>query len=266
MSGYRRQATPKEVERSLRREAGFGCAKCGHPYIEYHHIVPFASDKHFRVEDMVAVCGNCHPEISGFGLGRQYRIKSNPFNISRGVFSGALSFDRAVLDFDIGNLRVINTPILLQAFDTPLISCRIDEGQVLVSMVFFDDELRPLLRIVDNEIEFRVDDIWDFEYKFNYVVVRCDARDTILKLDFRNAQAAIETRFNICGQGINISRRGLEYGGNKIFGGSVSNCRTAVQLHSKNESIYSLLGLRRNALCPCGSSLRVKACHGKPAR
>lgn len=62
-NGYTR-TIPEAVMRQLRQEVGFGCAKCGHPYIEYHHIVPFSEEAHHRPEDMMAVCGNCHPAVS----------------------------------------------------------------------------------------------------------------------------------------------------------------------------------------------------------
>lgn len=69
---YRRPPTPADVERKLRQEAGFGCARCGHPYIEYHHIIPYAEEPHFRAEDMIALCGNCHSAVSKLGRDRQY--------------------------------------------------------------------------------------------------------------------------------------------------------------------------------------------------
>jgi len=33
-----REDRPEELERQLRREAGFGCCFCGNPIIQYHHI------------------------------------------------------------------------------------------------------------------------------------------------------------------------------------------------------------------------------------
>lgn len=91
---YRRPPTPADVERTLRQEAGFGCAKCGHPYVEFHHIVPYAEEQHFRPEDMVALCGNCHPAVSKQGQDRQYGVKHNPFNPRSGLFRGALEYDK----------------------------------------------------------------------------------------------------------------------------------------------------------------------------
>ena len=116
MNGYRRPATPAAVERQLRQEAGFGCAKCGHPYIEYHHIVPWCEEHHFRPSDMLALCGNCHPAVSNWGRDRQYDLKNNPHNIARGVATGALEYDKRDLLFksrfrnsrDRANLRIMS--------------------------------------------------------------------------------------------------------------------------------------------------------------
>ena len=66
--------TPEGVKRLLRQEAGFGCARCGHPYLEYHHIIPYKDDQHFRSEDMVCLCGNCHPALGKLGHDLQYQV------------------------------------------------------------------------------------------------------------------------------------------------------------------------------------------------
>ena len=56
------RTVPPEVARHLRAEAGFGCAVCGCPILEYHHIIPWAERMHYEVEHMVALCRNHHQE------------------------------------------------------------------------------------------------------------------------------------------------------------------------------------------------------------
>ena len=75
----RRKNTPEKVKRLLRQEAGFGCASCGHPFLEYHHIIPYEKDQHFRPEDMVCLCGNCHTIFENLGYDLQYKVKKNPY-------------------------------------------------------------------------------------------------------------------------------------------------------------------------------------------
>jgi hypothetical protein len=127
--GYQRPATPLAIERQLRKEAGFGCAKCGHPYIEYHHIIPYAEEYHFQPEDMVALCGNCHPSVTNLGRDLQYDIKSNPRNVRNGIFRGALKCDKRDLVFKVGGIWYENTPVILQFGNLPIIACRLAEGQ-----------------------------------------------------------------------------------------------------------------------------------------
>jgi hypothetical protein len=144
---YRRPPTPADVERSLRQEAGFGCAKCGHPYIEYHHIIPYAEDAHFRPEDMLALCGNCHPAVSKLGRDRQYELKTGPRNIRRNMLNGALEYDKRDLIFRVGGNWYENIPIILQYKNTPIVACSLKDGQAKVSLNLFD----PFGRITRGE-------------------------------------------------------------------------------------------------------------------
>jgi hypothetical protein len=191
MAGYRRPSTPADVERGLRQEAGFGCARCGHPYIEYHHIVPFSEDPQFRADDMVAVCGNCHPAIEKLGRDRQYAIKAEPYNMKNGRVRGALVFDKRDLVFRVGGNWFVNTPTILRYRQTPIISCSLRDGQAKVSLNLLGSDGQTLLSVAKNQIEFRVDDMWDFEYGHNYAVARSGPRDIVLRMDFRGAEAKI---------------------------------------------------------------------------
>lgn len=107
MTGFvRRFDTPAAVERALRQEAGVGCALCGHPYVEYHHIVPYADDPHFRPEDMIALCPTDHVRVAKWSLARQYDLKAKPLNRVRGYARGALDFEKSNLTFNLGGNRM----------------------------------------------------------------------------------------------------------------------------------------------------------------
>ena len=51
---------PADVKRELRQEVNFGCAICGAPLLEYHHIIPYSEAEHHDPDHMVAVCPNHH--------------------------------------------------------------------------------------------------------------------------------------------------------------------------------------------------------------
>ena len=85
-----RRKIPSDVARQLRQEAGFGCCKCGFPLIQYHHIVEWADDQHFRVADMMVLCPNHHDQATKGAMPepQQRLLKVNPYN-TRSATKGA---------------------------------------------------------------------------------------------------------------------------------------------------------------------------------
>ena len=229
--GYRRPNTPSDVERQLRQEAGFGCAKCGHPYIEYHHIVPVAEEPHFRPDDMVALCGNCHPAVAKLGRDQQYEFKNDPHNVRKGILKGALEFDKRDLLFKVGGNWYENTPIILQFLSTPIISCSLKDGQARVSLNLLDPAGQSMLRVDENDVSFRVDDLWDFEYSHNFAVARYGPRDIALRIDFRGSEAVIEGKIWLGRSQVKLGPRESTLPGSNVFRGNrVSNSRVGIQI------------------------------------
>src|SRR5450755_2216738 len=81
-----RKSLPAAVARQLRQEAGFGCCKCGTPILQYHHIVEWAEEEHFRPEDMMVLCPLHHDQATKGAMPaiEQRQMKSAPHNIQRG--------------------------------------------------------------------------------------------------------------------------------------------------------------------------------------
>ena len=79
--------TPDPIKRQLRQEAAFGCCVCGFPILQYHHIVQWKDDQHFRPEDMMVLCPNDHDRATkgAFPEAEQRRWKANPYNKERGL-------------------------------------------------------------------------------------------------------------------------------------------------------------------------------------
>lgn len=230
-NGYQRPSTPAQVERVLRQEAGFGCAKCGHPYIEYHHIIPYAEEKHFRPEDMVALCGRCHPAVAKLGRDLQYKIKRDPHNVHKGFLRGALEYDKRDLTFKVGGNWYENTPIILQYQNIPIISCSLNEGQAKISLNLLDENGQLILAVKENDVAFRIDDLWDFEYAHNFAVARCGPRDVTLRIDFRKEDAVIVGKLWL---GHNQVKLGPDEtilpGNNSIRGSKFSSCGIGIQI------------------------------------
>lgn len=230
MAARYRKSLPKEVARELRQEAGFGCARCGYPYLEYHHIVPFHEDEHFRAEDMIAVCATCHGVLEVHGRDRQYRLKENPANFVNGEHKGKLEYDQRDLVFKIGGNWYENVPTILRFKQTPLVSCRLADDQALVSIRLFNRSGRLVMRVVDNEVTFRMGAVWDYECKRRVAIVRSGPRDIALKMDFSGRHAVIEGKLWAGGELLRLGADDTNIGGLQLSGSTISDCNVGIQV------------------------------------
>jgi len=230
MTGQYRKKLPAGVARALRQEAGFGCAVCGHPYVEYHHIVPYQEEQHFRVKDMIAVCATHHGMLATQGQDRQYRIKETPRNIVNGEHRGMLEYDQRNLVFRIGGNWYEDVPTILQFRQTPLISCRLADDQALVSINLYDRSGSVVIRVIDNEVAFRVDALWDFECTRRVAIVRSGPRDIALKMDFSGPEAVVEGRLWAGTQLLKLGKEETSIGGSLLRDCRISNCKVGIQV------------------------------------
>jgi len=88
----KRPEIPRPIKRQLRKEAGFGCCVCGHPFFQYHHIVLYSIKSEHNPSDMMILCPNCHNKATAgvFIEEAQRECKSNPFNVKQNKVSGQL--------------------------------------------------------------------------------------------------------------------------------------------------------------------------------
>ena len=240
MQAYRRKKI-SSVERQLRQEAGFGCARCGHPWLEYHHIVPFAEEKHFRPKDMIALCANCHRAIAKLSREKQYQIKENPYNIRKGRSKGSLVFDRPDGVFKIGGIRYHNPQTIIRFHNLDILSIRFKNYEPLISLKLFDEDFWPIFAVIDNEIDLRIDEFWDYEYKFHKVVLRSAPRKIVLKIDFRGEDAIIEGRINLLGKMVDLNRDFTDTGGVVAY---------IKDMHMSGNSCAIQIGDENTLICP----------------
>ncbi|MEL7760641.1 hypothetical protein AAG611_13620 [Citromicrobium bathyomarinum] len=158
-------------------------------------------------------------------------MKYAPYNISQGKMQGALDYDKRTLNFKVGGTRYEETPTILQFYDTPIIKCRLDEGQAKVSLVILDETFHQVLVIEDNVIRFRVDDLWDFEYGHRHAVARRGKGDVILRMDFRGDEAIIEGRIFLGCDRVDLSPDRMTMPrGMQVAGGHVRQCAVGIQI------------------------------------
>jgi hypothetical protein len=215
---------------------------------------------------MVALCGNCHPAQSKSGRDRQYEVKRSPFNIGKGILRGALEYDKRDLIFRIGGIWYENIPTIIRYRNVPIIACSLKDGQAMVSLNLFDALGNTVFSVVENQVSFRVDDLWDFEYAHNMVIARYAPRKIALCVDFRNADATIEGNIWAGSQLIKLGREETTLPGCGIRDTRMGGGCIGIQIGER--AAVSNVGnrTRRNAPCPCGSTLRFKHCCGSIVR
>jgi hypothetical protein len=143
--------TPLPIKRKLRQIAGFGCCRCGLPILQYHHIIPYSKEKHFRVEDMMALCPLCHDMATKqvFSLNKQRELQHKPHNIMKGYANGLLVLNGPYCVIQTGGVIIINRGILLSVDGHPLLSLNIGPTNQLELSVNLYDKKDRLIAVID---------------------------------------------------------------------------------------------------------------------
>lgn len=229
-----RPSSPRAVARILRQEAGFGCAKCGHPYIEYHHIIPWSEERHFRSKDMVALCGNCHPAISRLDRDAQYAVKSSPYNVTNSTVSAPIFSKNKEIILRAGSNYFIDPMSIIRFHDTDILAIRGGENGVEVDITLLDERLNQLLIVRNNEILFRENDIWDFEYSHNRIVTRYAPRKIAMDLDFRDDVVEVKGTFQVGDALVSISEDTFQAFGIKAQNSTFMGFKAVIQYGDNN--------------------------------
>jgi hypothetical protein len=183
-----RPPVPPDVQRQLRSEALFGCCRCGFPIYEYHHIVPYEVEEHFRPEDMMLLCPTCHDMATKGALEErdQRRFKNNPYNRKRGYANGKLHLPTRACAVVLGHNTLLGAGCFIRVDESCLVGLHLGEaGQLEVSTVLYDktDELRV---VIERNEWITGDPVpWDFESDYQYLKLRSKLYSVLLELDAR---------------------------------------------------------------------------------
>jgi hypothetical protein len=218
---------PAKVARALRQEAGFGCAVCGCPIIEYHHIIEWHERQHFDVDHMVALCPTHHQEYGKLTKDHAYKAKSNPINIRNGILKGYLGGNKDQKSVKIGGSIISNTDNILEYAGNTIFSYAVSNGQILLDALLPDKFFWPEIKIRENSIVARTVDFWDIQFKTNWVKFNRAEGDICLEIDFRSDIVKIKGNLLICGEPIYFSPSKIKYNGLIIEGGRFMGGKTA---------------------------------------
>ena len=162
---------PVKVKRELRQEVNFGCALCGGPLIEYHHIVPYSEADQHDPDHMVALCPNHHRLADDGAISRTelYSAKKDPANNERVDYDFYFDPHSPVIPLgsNVVEIGSFGRYQLLQVYDEPLISINYIDGRVEFDVNFYNEDNDLIAVITDNELWANTNEFWDIKYQSN---------------------------------------------------------------------------------------------------
>lgn len=211
---------PVAVRRQLRREAHFGCAICGSPILDYHHIIPWSEKQHHDPEHMVALCPTHHRSVGSMKRAQQYRIKAEPINAATGVVRGYLTTDKDQPSFVLGSNTFVRTPVVFSYYKQPIFSYTIREGQSLISAYIPRSDFWPEIKIIENDFFVEIGDLWDIVFQNNFLRLQRKRADSFFEINLKGPDASVSASFTIEKKRFEFSPTGTTVGG----GAQVRNC------------------------------------------
>jgi hypothetical protein len=216
-----RPPTPLPVKRVLRQEAGFGCCACGLPVYQYHHIVPWDSEHHFRAADMMILCPNHHDQATKGAMDEdeQRRHKVSPYNILRGYTEGLLNVNQRYCAVDVGGgvLLVGDGPWIEVDGESILALTLSPEGRVLLTLVLYDEDDALVAHIEDNEWIAGDASTWDMESDWQRLLLRLSPRRIAIRIDAKGEPMILRGEVWRRGKRFQLSGTGLEVSGKRSF-------------------------------------------------
>lgn len=290
---------PLPIRRALRQEAGFGCCVCGHPFVEYHHIVDFSERPVHIAADMMALCPIHHHQctVGALDTAQQRAAKASPFNIQRGLAEGQLMTPSTVIAIAAGSIDFIGAGFKFLVDDESLLGIRSDiDRRLLLSTTVYSQSDELLMQVHDNEWLAGDPLPWDLEYRYNYLRLRSRARQIDLEIDARQTPVAVSGTFWRKGHAFTITPQTLTCDGHakNVSFAHLAMIATTLQIESATGNVKMLPNARlgggrllswsdrmerlqkgidgfnklcldaklgRNERCVCESGRKVKVCH-----
>jgi hypothetical protein len=189
--------TPPAVARELRKEAGFGCCECGSPILQYHHIVEWAEDHHFRTKDMMALCPNHHDQATKGAMpeAEQRALKANPWNIRHQMAKGLLAVRQNYCAVDFGAVSWVGEGPCLRIDGEDIFGLTLDDGNLAISLRLFSQDGERLVEIDRNEWIAGDPLPWDIEADWQRLTIRNRSRNISLSLNAKANPLELRAQF-----------------------------------------------------------------------
>lgn len=197
--GANRPAIPAEIKREVRKRCGFGCVICGCPLYDYEHMEEWAIVKRHVADEITLLCPTHHREKTNGLLPKSEVLKRNssPINLIRGISKPhTLHLYGADISLGIGGTHYFYDKsggdvgaIVLSISNRPMLGFRMEDGNLLLQLVIYDDDRRPIIHIFDNELVFATQ-LWDITFVGSRLQIR-SARGKLWLSLFVNANEGV---------------------------------------------------------------------------
>jgi hypothetical protein len=192
---------PAKIKRELRQEVNFGCAVCGAPLLEYHHIVPYSEIEHHDPDHMIALCPNHHQLCDDSAISRSelYEYKRDPE--LNDVVDYDFYFDPHSPVIPLGSSFVevasFGRYVVLQVSNEPIISINYIDGRMEFDINFYNDQDDLIAVVTDNEWWANTDEFWDIRYQSNRLKLWNEKYKVGLKVEYNpeNSTVSMKGRF-----------------------------------------------------------------------
>jgi len=165
------RTVPRPVRRELRQEVNFGCAICGNPLVEFHHIIRWEDEEHYDPDHMIALCPNHHRFANDGAITKDelYDAKEDPSNAE--IVDYEFYFDPESPVIPLGSVLVELASegeyTLIQIHDEPIFKVKYTDGRIEFDVNFYNEEDELISVITDNEWWANTDKFWDIKYQSN---------------------------------------------------------------------------------------------------
>lgn len=179
-----RSNLPEDLKRILRKDAGFGCCRCGFPIFDYHHIAPPSENP----EDLMLLCPNCHRAATQGAMleSEQRYFRLEPYNIKRGYVKGQLIIRQNALALSVGSNQFIGDGRLIMVDTEDLVSIGLNEdGRLDLSVNLYDNKDKLIAKISHNEWQSGDTFPWDLQSSYQRISIRSRSRNISLEIDAR---------------------------------------------------------------------------------
>jgi hypothetical protein len=215
-----RRSIPAAVARELRQEAGFGCCKCGLPILQYHHIIPWSEEEHFRPEDMMVLCPLHHDQATKGAMpeGEQRELKARPLNIVKGRAKGLIEIKQDYCAAEFGSITVVGEGSFIKINGEDILSLDMGVNNLELSLRLYAQDDALLVCIERNEWVSGDPNPWDIEADWQTLTLREKTRKISISVDAKKIPLQLRGEFWRFGKRVSIGKDAVMIHGSSVIG------------------------------------------------